>query len=137
MRVLLDSNVLVAAFTTRGLCADVVRVALADHSVVVGEVNVREVRRVLSQRMKVPADVVARVEDLLRAQTVVGKPRKRPTFDVRDPDDAWVLGAALAGQVEVLVTGDRDLLDMADPPLPILSPRDFWELVRKREDEER
>ena len=63
MRVLLDSTILVAAFTTRGLCADVVRVVLTDHSLVVGEVNVREVRRVLSQRMKVPADVVARVEN--------------------------------------------------------------------------
>jgi putative PIN family toxin of toxin-antitoxin system len=134
---LLDSNVLVAAFTTRGLCADVVRVVLADHDLVLGDVNVREVRRVLTQRMKVSPAVVDRIEDLLRAQTVVGKARKRPAFDVRDPDDAWVLGAALAGQVEVLVTGDRDLLEMAEPPLPILSPRDFWELARKQASDER
>ena len=132
MRVLLDSNVLVAAFTTRGLCADVVRVVLADHDLVLGDVNIREVRRVLSQRMKVSSEVVDRIEDLLRAQTVIAKARKRPAFDVRDPDDAWVLGAARAGQVDVLVTGDRDLLEMADPPLPILSPRDFWELARKQ-----
>ena len=137
MRVLLDSNVLVAAFTARGLCADVVRVVLADHELVLGDVNIREVRRVLSQRMKVSPEVVDRIEDLLRAQTVVGKARKRPAFDVRDPDDAWVLGAALAGQVDVLVTGDRDLLEMADPPLPILSPRDFWELARKQASDER
>jgi predicted nucleic acid-binding protein len=127
----------VAAFTTRGLCADVVRVVLADHDLVLGEVNIREVRRVLSQRMNVSPAVVDRIEDLLRAQTVVGKARKRPAFDVRDPDDAWVLSAALAGQVDVLVTGGRDLLEMAEPPLPILSPRDFWELARKQASDER
>jgi predicted nucleic acid-binding protein len=125
VRGLLDSNVLLAEFTTRGLCADVLRVILADHDLVLGEVNIREVRRVLSRRMKVSPDIVDRVEDLLRAQTVIGKPRKRPVFPLRDPDDAWVLGAALAGDVEVLVTGDRDLLEMVDPPLPSLSPRDF------------
>jgi len=33
------------------------------------------------------------------------------------------------------VTGDRDLLKIADAaPLPILSPRGFWEFVRKKDD---
>jgi putative PIN family toxin of toxin-antitoxin system len=33
---------------------------------------------------------------------------------IRDPDDAPVVGAALAGGAEAIVTGDRDLLDDAD-----------------------
>jgi putative PIN family toxin of toxin-antitoxin system len=132
MKVFLDTNVLVAAFTARGLCADVVRVALADHTLLTGEVNLRELRRVLRQRMKVPAEGVQRAESLLRAQTIVRKPRRAPNVPVRDPDDVWVLASALAGEADVLVTGDHDLLDLADPPLAILSPRQFWELVRAR-----
>jgi predicted nucleic acid-binding protein len=31
-------------------------------------------------------------------------------IEVRDPDDAWVLASALAGNADILVTGDRDLL---------------------------
>ncbi len=136
MRVFLDTNVLVAAFTTRGLCDDVVRVAIADHTLLTGEVNLQELRRVLRQRMKVPPDVVTRVEDLLRARTVIPKPKDPPDVPVRDPDDLWVLASAIEGDAEVLVTGDQDLLAVADiAPLPIVTPREFWEMARQRTEE--
>jgi predicted nucleic acid-binding protein len=48
VRVCLDTNVLVAAFATRGLCADVLRTVLAEHDLVVGEVILAELRRVLT-----------------------------------------------------------------------------------------
>ena len=42
MKVCLDTNVLVAAFATRGLCADVLRTVLVDHELVMGEVLLEE-----------------------------------------------------------------------------------------------
>jgi putative PIN family toxin of toxin-antitoxin system len=135
MKVFLDTNVLVAAFTSRGLCADVARVALADHILLTGEVNLRELRRVLRQRIRVPAEQVDRVVALLRAQTVVRKPRQAPDVSVRDPDDLWVLASAVAGGADVLVTCDHDLLEVADSPVRILTPRQFWELVRTPDSE--
>ena len=53
MRVFLDTNVLVAAFATRGLCADVMRVVLAEHQVT-GDVVLRELRKALARRIKLP-----------------------------------------------------------------------------------
>tara|TARA_Y100000590_G_C15710915_1_gene1010249 strand:+ start:1307 stop:1432 length:126 start_codon:yes stop_codon:yes gene_type:complete len=38
MKVFLDTNVLVSAFATRGLCADVMRVILTEHELLIGEV---------------------------------------------------------------------------------------------------
>ena len=35
------------------------------------------------------------------------------SVEIRDPDDAAVVGAALAGAAAAIVTGDRDLLDDA------------------------
>jgi len=32
-------------------------------------------------------------------------------LEIRDPEDAPVVGAAIAGHAEAIVTGDRDLLD--------------------------
>ena len=47
---------------------------------------------------------------------------------ISDPDDVQVLAEAVAGLADVLVTGDRDLLDVADQlTLEVLSPRGFWE----------
>ena len=41
------------------------------------------------------------------------------------------MATAVDGRAEVLVTGDRDLLEAADAaPLAILSPRAFWERLR-------
>ena len=133
MRVFLDTNVLAAAFTTRGLCADVVRYVLAEHQLITGDVILDELHDVLSHRFKLPASTTKDILDLLRSQEVVARPKKPGSTPIRDPDDAWVLASAIEGRCDVLVTGDRDLLDIADAaPLPILSPRGFWEFVRRQ-----
>jgi predicted nucleic acid-binding protein len=52
---------------------------------------------------------------------------------VRDPDDLWVLASAIEGDADALVTGDQDLLAVADiAPLPIVTPREFWEMAPRR-----
>jgi putative PIN family toxin of toxin-antitoxin system len=132
VRVFLDTNVLVSAFATRGLCADVFRHVLAEHTLVTGEVVLRELRRVLRVRLKLPSRMVDSIEQFLREHEVVRKPAEPADVEVRDPDDRWILASALASNVDVLVTGDRDLLDLgARAPLRILDPRGFWALLRE------
>ena len=133
MRVFLDTNVLVSAFATRGLCADVMRVVLAEHQLITGEIVLSELRKALGRRIKLPAATIEDIVALIREQEVVPKPRKPSDLPIRDPDDRWIIASALAGRADVLVTGDRDLLDIADrAPLPVLDPRAFWDLLSKR-----
>lgn len=135
MKVYFDTNVLISAFTSRGLCADLMRVVLAEHELVTGEVNVRELRRVLIEKFHAPKSVVASVESQLRDQIVVPVPDAPSTIPVRDPDDAWVLASALVSDAEMLVTGDQDLLAIAaSVSLPILTPRLAWERLRGERD---
>jgi len=132
--VFLDTNVLAAAFATRGLCADLVRYVLAEHQLITGEVVLDELRDVLTGRFKLPAGTIRDILDLLRGQEVVARPKKPALMPARDADDAWILASAIEGRSDVLITGDRDLLDIAAAaPLPILSPRGFWEFVRKKQ----
>ncbi len=134
MRIFLDTNVLVSALTARGLCADLVRAILADHELLTGEVNVAELRRVLRDRFKATAAHLSAVEVLVRQQTVVPKLRRATDLAIRDPDDRWVLASAVVGKAELLVTGDEDLLTVADgSPVPIVSPRGCWERLRGHE----
>lgn len=131
MRVCLDTNVLVAAFATRGLCADVFRTVLAEHELIIGDVILAELRRTLSGKLNVPADRIAVVESVLTSVPVIPKPARPSALVVRDPADRWVLATAIAGAADVLVTGNRDLLAVqAESPVPILDPRAFWELLR-------
>ena len=131
MRVFLDTNVLVAAFATRGLCADVVRLVLAEHDLITGEVVLVELSDVLTRRLKLPSSTVAAILALLRAQEVVPKPVKPLELPIRDPDDRWVLASAVNGKADVLVTGDEDLLAVAaHAPVRIVNPRGLWEQLR-------
>lgn len=132
MRVFLDTNVLVSAFATRGLCADVFRHILVEHTLVTGEVVLRELRHVLRLRLKLPSGTVDSIESFLREFEVVPKPAERAKVAIRDEDDKWVLASALAARADVLVTGDRDLLDLGKrAPLRVLDPRGFWNLLRE------
>lgn len=131
MRVFLDTNVLVAAFATRGLCADVLRVVLAEHELLLSPTLIEELTWALTKKIRVPEETVRTICAFLRASALfVDAPPKAPPLAVRDPDDAVILGEALASEADVLVTGDKDLLDLREiPGLRVLDPRGFWRLV--------
>lgn len=131
MRVAFDTSVLVSAVATRGLCADVFNLVLAEHELIIGETVIAEMKRVLRQKMRVPAEAADEFEALLRQEgSVVGK-TKALSMAIRDKSDVSVLSEAAAGNAEVLVTGDRDLLEIAAAlPLQVLTPRGLWEQLR-------
>jgi predicted nucleic acid-binding protein len=49
VKVFLDTNVLVSAFASRGLCADLMRYLLAEHELLAGEAVLTELRRALTE----------------------------------------------------------------------------------------
>jgi putative PIN family toxin of toxin-antitoxin system len=133
VRVFLDTNVLVSAFATRGLCADLLRHVLTEHELVVGEVVLTELRRVLAEWIRLPSTTIAEIEAFLRESIVVPRPRRPSEVKLRDPSDAWVLASAITGRADVLVSGDDDLLELrARLPVSIMSPRQFWDMARGR-----
>jgi uncharacterized protein len=131
LKVFLDTNVLVAAFATRGLCADVLRTVLSEHELILGEVVLSEFRRVLSGKLKVPRDRIESAEAVFEGILVIPKPKKASALEIRDDADRWILASAEAAGADVLVTGDDDLLSVAaESTLLIVSPRAFWEMLR-------
>jgi putative PIN family toxin of toxin-antitoxin system len=131
VRVVLDTNVLIAAFATRGLCEDVLRVTLAEHELIVSEFILAELERVLLEKLKMPATRARAVAAFLRDTAVVVNPSSPADWPEKDPDDRWIVATALAGEADVLVSGDRDLLDASqESPVDAISPREFWERLR-------
>src|SRR5688500_13289288 len=107
------------------------RLVLAEHELLTGEVNLHELRRRLGGRFGASDEQLRDGESQLRDHPVVPRPRSPGAMKIRDPDDLWVVASAIAGHAEMLVTGDRDLLDFKGKPgLPILSPRTAWEMLR-------
>ena len=132
MRVCLDSNVLVAAFASRGLCADLLRSTLSDHHLVIPAVVVEEVRRVLVRKLKLSPAALLAAEAVIERCEIIPTGSTPSPVSVRDPDDELVLAGALAGNAQILISGDADLLSVAaQSPIPILSPRAFMTLTRR------
>jgi uncharacterized protein len=126
----LDTNVLVSAFATRGLCSDILNLVLAEHELILGVTVLAESQRVLRQKMRVPAETTRELIAFLRRQAVVAGKATALPLAIRDASDAPVLAEAVAGGAEVLVTGDQDLLAVAgQSPIRILTPRGLWLLL--------
>jgi putative PIN family toxin of toxin-antitoxin system len=131
MRVFLDTNVIVAAVSTRGLCADVLRETLARHDLVGSEDLFIEIQRVLQDKLGVPAGIVNEVIALLRENAHVSEPGWAIDLPIKDRADQGLVSAAIEARADLFVTGDRELLDLKSlEKTEIVSPRAFWERMR-------
>ena len=130
MKVFLDTNVLVSAMATRGLCADVLREVLTSHQLVVSVPLFNELKRVLRQKLQIPDELIDDSIELLKRDAHLATPS---TIDIkiRDKDDLMILSSALNGNADLLVTGDKELLDLRKiGDMEIVSPREFWKRMR-------
>jgi uncharacterized protein len=133
MRLVLDSNVLIAAFVARGVCSELLEYCVREHEPVTSEAVLEEVRRNLVDKIKVTAAQADQTVRLLRTRLEVVEPVAVAPPVCRDSDDDVVLGTALAGRCEAIVTGDGDLLDLVTHrDIAIVSPRGFWSFESQR-----
>jgi len=133
MRVFLDTNVLVSAVATRGLCADVFREVLTSHELIVSDALLKEVKKVLQQKFTVPPSLISEFLNLLKQDTIFIKPSRSPEVTLKDKSDLIIIASALSGTADLLVTGDKELLNLGNVEnLEIVSPRVFWEKVKSQ-----
>ena len=138
VRVVLDTNVLISGVIASGYSARILDAARKDEIKLVSSVHMlEEFSDVVSRRRivrKYPA-VTENAETLLdffRAfgEFVLGIPEEDQISP--DRDDDFVLACAVDGEADYIVSGDPHLLDLKSyKQIPILSPREFAELVLK------
>ena len=129
MKVVLDTSTLIAAHISRaGVCAEHMEEILLNHELIISEFILGELQRKLRDKFRIPDADVREVTEFLRTAATSVIPAELPPDSCRDTNDIPILGTAVAGQVELLVTVDRDLLELVTfRGIAILKPRDFWE----------
>lgn len=126
MRVLLDTNVLIAAFVARGRCADLLEHCAEAHELVTSEDLLEEYLEKLVRKFRLSQDAAAARVSLIRSIAALVHPSPLPHPVCRDPDDDLVLATAVAGRCDCIITGDNDLLVVGNyGGIDIIPPADF------------
>lgn len=132
MRVVLDTNVIIAAFAARGLCAEVFEICLSDHTVIVSEHILSETSEKLVKKVRLPENTVQNIIGYLRDTAEVVTPAQVDESVCRDKDDVKIIGTAVKGKAKFIITGDDDLLILKSyKSVKIITPREFWGVLRE------
>ena len=131
MKVFLDTNVLVSAFATRGLSADLLELVLVEHELITGRRVLDELEKALRGKLKLPAARSAELRSFVSAEAVRVVQTESEAACRADAEDRRLLGEALAGEADVFVTGDAALVALQKVgAMQVLTPRQFWEMLR-------
>lgn len=127
MKIFLDTNVLVSSFAFEGLTRRLVAELVANHELYISPQVLDELRRTLIGKIYLsPALVETFIKQISEVAAIVEPPYEH-TFAVRDRDDTPILSAALKSGAPILLTGDKDLLELTGPPIQILTPRTLYD----------
>jgi uncharacterized protein len=126
MRIVLDTNVLIASLISRGKCYALVEHSLEVHEIISSQFILNELSEKLQKKFKYDNNEVIEALSIFRAKMEIVSPSKLEQQVCRDIDDDWVLATALVGKAQCIVTGDKDLLVIAQfEKIDIISPVDF------------
>ena len=132
MRVVFDSNVLVAAFATHGVCHDLFEHCLKNTTILCSDFIACEVERILIDKIKIPARKASEIIRYLKSQAQWISPERVVVENLRDPNDHMIIATALSGEADYLITGDKDMLVLKKIKRTIIiSPREYW--IRSQE----
>ena len=141
MKAVIDTNVIVSAGLRSGTPPDVVVRAWIDgrFEAITSEQLLRELEAVverpwLARRLAwAQSDRLSFIAGLRRRANMV-TPSASLSIVTRDPSDNRVLEAALAGEADYIVTGDRHLLELGDfEGVEIVTPARFVAVLAERE----
>jgi putative PIN family toxin of toxin-antitoxin system len=131
MRVFFDTNVLVSAFTSRGLCNELFKGATVSCTLVVSSPLLAETRRILLERFKVPREYVDEAIAIVEEDAVKAPAASPLEIAIKDRDDILILSSVIHGKADFFVTGDKEVIALGNlGPMRILTPRDFWFVLR-------
>ena len=128
MRVVLDTNVVISGAFFTGPPLDILRACRAGRVQIVVTIEILQEYRQVAARFAGPQShgVVSSLLEGLLAKALVVFAKALPASVCRDPSDDKFIACAIAGGAEAIVSGDKDLLALADRiEIPVLTPRQF------------
>jgi putative PIN family toxin of toxin-antitoxin system len=130
VRVVFDTNIFISAFATAGLQAQkaIDRVTVGNDRLLISKQIIDEILNVLERKFGRDSEGVARTAVLLAEMGEILATKQRLRLLKDDPDNR-ILECAIAGRADLIVTGDRELLDLKQfDSIRIVSLRSYLDM---------
>ena len=131
MKAVFDTNVLIAAFLTEGICAKLlVRAHRRDFDLILCDGILQEFERVLKKKFAASPHEISEALTILSeaTQEILGQTNSIIPI-CRDSDDDLILACAKDAAAGYIVTGDEDVLVLKNyERIRIVNPREFEKL---------
>ena len=128
MRAVFDTNVLIAAFLTEGLCSGLlIRSRKQAFHLVLCDDIIREFEGILIKKFKLTSTDISEISAIVSeaASEILHKLNPVPNI-CRDPNDDMIIACAIDATADYIVTGDEDLLILKKyKDVTIINPRNF------------
>lgn len=112
LKVVLDSNILVSALVFGGKPEQILeRIISLQVQAIISPILISELTEVLIKKFKFTPDRIQSTEDIIKESFKLVYPSKEISI-LNDEDDNRVLEAAVEGEDDFIVTGDRGLLKL-------------------------
>jgi len=126
MRVMPDTNIIISAILRPSSNpAEVLLAICSKHEMVLSAYIINETKRVLGSKYPEALPVVQKMLSTMTYELV--PEADRSDISIADPKDQPILDAAIAGNVDIIVSGDKHFksLDIKRPK--VMSPAEFLE----------
>jgi putative PIN family toxin of toxin-antitoxin system len=132
MRVVLDTNIFISSILGGRLKAIVDEWKAGKFKLIISEAIAREYLDVISRpKFKIPPLEIVTVTEYLLQNAEFMTPDEKIVVIVADPTDNKFLEAAIAGNVDYIVSGDSHLLELGSfREIPIIKAVDFIALLK-------
>jgi putative PIN family toxin of toxin-antitoxin system len=132
MLIVIDANVFVSAAIQRGASHRIIDAWLsgnAEFDIVMCPELLGEIREVLTTRPRLRKwitleDATLFVETIEATVDLVDDPAE-VLAETRDPDDDYLIALARTHQADLIVSGDKDLLEWKEQRPPVVTPAQF------------
>ena len=132
MRIMIDTNILLSAlvFGSKSMAILLERIG-EEYTMVICTHIIDEFRKVVSEKAPKYNTAVDMLFSNLPYELVYTPKWQTNMPDLRDEKDKPILAAAIASDVDMIITGDKDFLESEIERPEIISHLDFWDKYLK------
>ncbi len=129
MRILVDTNVIISGLIAKGACFEILEDLVYTHTPLITPYVLAECQEVLLHKFHLSKITVKSLIHVMERYFKKGESSIKPLNVCRDPDDNQIFADALINKVDIILSGDKDLLSMEEyEGIRIIAPKDYWKL---------